>query len=131
MLSEGRLEELRQKYGKIGLVEFNQHVIVFRKPTRLDAREYRRKKDSEAEKMDAMDQLAQATIIAFDSQDDPNAARTTFTERFLEDYPLAVSNVRFMNVLSALSGIVEEEETKDLGKGASVRDAPQSTSPKV
>jgi hypothetical protein len=127
--AEEMLEGLRLKYGKIGIVDFNDHRLVFRKPSREHVREYRRKKDSDAEKMDAMDQLAQATIVAFDGQTDPNKARETFTMRFLEDYPLAISNPKFVAVLSALAGLIEEEDAKDLGKGASVRGARPSTSP--
>jgi hypothetical protein len=128
-LSEAQLEELRVKYAKIGVVEFNGHTLVFRKPSREHVREYRRKKDSDAEKMDAMDQLAQATILAFDAETDPNKARTTFTGQFLDDYPLAISNPKFVALLSALAGLIEEEDAADLGKGVSVRGARQSTSP--
>lgn len=128
-LSEAQLEELRVKHGKIGVVEFSGHVLVFRKPSREHVREYRRKKDSDLEKMDAMDQLAQVTLVAFDTEADPDKARTTFTRSFLDDYPLAISNPKFVAVLSALAGLIEEEDYKDLGKGASVRGARPSTSP--
>jgi len=128
-INEAQLEALRVKYGKIGIVEYNAHTLVFRKPTREQVREYRRKKDSDAEKMDAMDQLAQVTLLAFDAESDPDKARTTFTRQFLDDYPLAISNPKFVAVLSALAGLIEEEDAKDLGKGASVRGARPSTSP--
>lgn len=128
---EDRLEALQAKYGKIGVIEFNGHVLVFRKPSREHVREYRRKKDSEAEKMDAMDQLAQATIVALDGEEDVNRARTTFTTVFLEDYPLAISNPKFVTCLSALAGLLEEEDAKDLGKGVSVRSAPRGITPKA
>jgi hypothetical protein len=129
-LSDARLEELRIKYGKIGVVEYNLHSLVFRRPSRDHVREYRRKQDTPMEKADAMDQLAQVTIVAFDLEDEPNKARVIFTEKFLEDYPLAVSNPRFVSVLTALAGLIEEEEYKNLGKGASVKSAPQNSSPK-
>lgn len=128
---DARLEALRVKYGKIGAVTFSGHVLVFKKPTRDQVREYRRKKDSDAEKMDAMDQLAQATIVAFDREEDVIQARTTFTTSFLEAYPLAISNPKFAGCLSALAGLIEEEDAKDLGKGVSVRSAPPKTSPKA
>ena len=127
-LPESRIEELRIKHGKIGVVTFNQHTIVFKRPTRDHTREYRRMRDSPAEKADAMDRLAQITIIAFDLDDDPNRARETFTNVFLVECPMATSNPKFLNVLSALSGLVEEEEYQDLGEGASVRSATPSTS---
>ncbi len=131
MMSEAELEELRTRHGKIGIVEYNGHQLVFRKPSREHVREYRRKKDSDAEKMDAMDQLAQATIIAFDGERDANKARETFTREFLNDYPLAVSNPKFVAVLSALAGLIEEEDARDLGKGASVRGLRPPSTPKV
>lgn len=128
-MSEPQLEELRVKYGKIGIVDYNGHQLVFRRPTREHVREYRRKKDNDSEKMDAMDQLAQVTILAFDGDADANRARETFTLQFLSDYPLAISNPKFTHVLSALAGLIEEEDAKDLGKGASVRGLRPSTSP--
>ncbi len=128
-MDETKLEALRVKYGKIGAVEFNGHTLVFRKPSREHVREYRRKKDNDAEKMDAMDQLAQATIVAFDDEEDVNRARTTFTTSFLEEYPLAISNPKFVGCLSALAGLIEEEDQKDLGKGVTVKSGPRVTSP--
>jgi hypothetical protein len=128
-VDETKLEALRVKYGKIGVVAYNGHELVFRRPTRDHVREYRRKKDSDAEKMDAMDQLAQVTIIAFDGEEDITRARTRFTESFLEDYPLAISNAKFVNCLTALAGLMEEEDEKDLGKGVSVKSAPRANSP--
>lgn len=127
--NETRLEALRVKYGKIGAVEYNGHLLVFRKPSREHVREYRRKKDTDAEKMDAMDQLAQVTIVAFDGEEDVIRARTTFTNVFLEDYPLAISNPKFVSCLSALAGLVENEDAKDLGKGVTVKGPPPSTTP--
>lgn len=127
MMSEAQLEELRVKHVKIGVVDYNGHQLVFRRPTREQVREYRRKKDSDAEKMDAMDQLAQATILSFDGEADPDKARQVFTREFLTDYPLAVSNPKFVSVLSALAGLIEEEDARDLGKGASVRGPRPST----
>lgn len=130
-MDEMKLEALRAKYGKIGAVAYNGHTLVFRKPTREHVREYRRKKDNDAEKMDAMDQLAQVTIVAFDDEEDPNRARTTFTTVFLEDYPLAISNPKFVSCLSALAGLLEEEDEKDLGKGVTVKGTPRASTPTV
>lgn len=129
-LSDAQLEVQRARYGKIGVVEFSGHQLVFRKPSRDNARDYRRKKDSEAEKTDAMDQLAQATIIAFDGEEDVNRARVTFTEVFLEDYPLAMNSPKFIAVLSALAGLIEDEVATDLGKGASIKGLRLPDSPK-
>ena len=123
MLTEENLETLTLRHGKIGRVEFAGHEIVFRRPTRDDCREYRRMQASPAEKHDAIERLAQVTLVAFDGDLDVNRARTFYTATFLEEYPLFSSNPRVMNLLSVLSGVVEEEDAADLGKGASVRSA--------
>jgi hypothetical protein len=128
-LTETELEQLKARHGKIGVRDWDGHQIVFRKATRAEVREYRRKQDSPHEKADAMDQLAQATIVAFDGQTDPNAARTVFTGVFLEQYPAFCSNTATVNVLSYLTGIVEEEGAGEMGKGASVRSAAPKPTP--
>lgn len=131
MLDEAKLDELQRQYGKIGTVEFSGHVVVFRKPSRTDVREYRRMQGSDAERPDAMDRLAQATIVAFDDVTDPNAARTLFTGSFLVEFPMAVSHGRFAACLSVLAGLVEAEDAEDLGKGVTVRSSRPKPSPTV
>lgn len=121
MLTEARLAELETRYGRIGVVPYNGHMVVFRRPSREDIRAHRRKQDSPSERPDSMDQLAQMTIIAFDDLDDPTAARVHFTSVFLEEFPLATGNSRFVNCLSVLSGVVEEEDAAAMGEGFSVR----------
>lgn len=128
---DARLEPFRAKYGKVGGVEFSGHVLVFKRPTREHIRDYRRKKESDVEKVDAMDQLAQITIVAFDGEDDPNRARMTFTGVFLVEYPMAISNPRFVACLSTLAGLVDEEEAKELGKGVRIKGPPPPTSPRA
>jgi hypothetical protein len=128
---DAKVEAARAKYGKAGGVRFNGHSFVFKKPSRDHVREYRRKVESAAEKMDAMDQLAQATIVALDEQDDPTAARTIFTTVFLEEYPMATSNSKFNVCLSALSGLTEVEDDEDMGKGVIVKVRAPKLSPKV
>ena len=121
MLAEDQLESLRSRYGKIGVVAYAGHEIVFRRPTRDDCRNYRRMQASAAEKHDAIETLAQITLVAFDDDIDVNRARTTYTTTFLEEYPLFSSVPRVMSVLSVLSGVVEEEDVADLGKGGIYR----------
>lgn len=130
MFSEEKLEELRAKYGKIGIVDFSGHQVVFRKPSREQARDYRRKIATESEKPDAVDQLAQLTIVGFDGEEDVTKARIAFTGVFLEEFPLAMSNVKFITVISVLAGLVEEELDRDLGKGARIKGPPRAPSPK-
>ena len=128
MLSEETLEELRKRSGKIGVIAYAGHEVVFRRPTRDECREYRRMQSSPQEKSDAIERLAQVTLVAFDGDLDVNRARTAYTGVFLEEYPLFASNPKVMGVLSVLSGVVEEEDAADLGKGACVRSGrPKST----
>jgi hypothetical protein len=128
-LTDVEIEALTARYGKVGVRLWDGHQLVFRKATRAEVRDYRRKQDSPHDKADAMDQLAQATIVAFDGQTDPNAARTMFTGVFLEQYPAFCYNTATVNVLSYLTGIVEEEGAGEMGKGASVRSAAQKPTP--
>lgn len=127
MLNDAELETLRTRYGKIGIIDYNGHQIVFRRPTRDNCRDYRRK--IETEKSEAIEQLAQVTLVAFDGEQDANKARTIYTSVFLEEVPLFTSNTKVMAVLGALSGVVEEEEATDLGKGACVKSGPRNTTP--
>jgi hypothetical protein len=129
MLNDAQLDELKMKYGKIAAIDYNGHQIVFRRPTRDNCREYRRQRESQAEKHEALEHLAQVTLIAFDGEQDVNKARTFYTATFLEEYPLFVNVPKVSAALSALSGMVEEEDAQDLGKGVSVRSARQPTSP--
>lgn len=129
VLTEEQLEGLRQKYGKIGVVEYNGHQVVFRKPTRENCREYRRKIASTAEKGDGPEFLAQSSIAAFDGETDPNKARTVYTAVFLEEFPLFANTQKVLSVLSLLSGMAEEEEADELGKGVQFRSGrPKSSS---
>ncbi len=128
-LDEAALEALQKQYGKIGIVDFNGHRVVFKKPTRDQARNYRRMISEPAEKPDSMEFLAQATIVAFDDTAEPNAARVLFTGTFLEEYPMAIGNARFAGCLSVLSGIMDDEEARDLGKGVTVRPTHPKPSP--
>lgn len=128
---EAWLDAAQKQYGRIGTVEFSGNTIVFRKPTRLEVRDYRRMLDTPAERPDALDSLAQKTILAFNDLTEPNAARVVFTGSFLESYPLAMGNDKFKALLGVLSGLVEDEDAADLGKGVTVRPAPLKPSPKA
>jgi hypothetical protein len=129
MLNEEQIEAFVTRYGKVGIVDWSGHQLVFRRPTRQDIREYRRKSDSIAEKEDALDQLAQVTMVAFDGEQEPAAARAAFLA-FLNEYPAFTSGTRCSMTLNALSGLVEEEASQDMGKGVSIRRAGQKRSPK-
>lgn len=126
---EARLERLRVQYTKIGIVEWDDHELIFKLPSREMVREYRRKLQSELEKPDALEQLSQAMIVAFDGVDEPNAARIKYTGEFLFRFPAFTSSQRVINVLSALAGIISEEDAKELGKGVRVKSATAKPTP--
>lgn len=120
-LSEEQLNELQTKHKKIAVVEWNDHLLVFRRPTRDECHAYRVKLEHPDTKADANEQLCQATICAFNSDMNANTARTSFTENFLPEQPMFASTMKVKIALGALMGFVEEEDLADLGKGVSVR----------
>jgi hypothetical protein len=127
MLTDEQIEAIRSKCGRVGVIEYAGHQLVFKRPSRDNVRDYRRKVDSPAEKPDALDQLAQITIVAFDGEQDLVKARNAFLG-FLEEFPMFTSSAKCMSVFNVLTGLVEEEDAQDLGKGVSVRSAaPAST----
>lgn len=128
-LSDEQLDALRLKYGKVAAVRHNDHEIVFRKPTRDDVREYRRMTASAAEKHEAVERLAQSTIVAFDQIQDANAARSHYTGIFLEASPFFASRPEVMSVLAIMGELVQEEDAIDLGKGVRLRPEPQRSTP--
>lgn len=130
-LSDEQLVGLETKYGKIGVIEFSGHTLVFKKPDRVMVRDYRRKLTSPDEKMDAADQLAQACIVAFDGELDPNKARMVFTMSFLNDYPMFTNTAKYIQVFNVLLGLVETQDVTDMGKGCSIRGIPPQTSPQA
>ena len=131
MLTDAQLDDLRLKYGKIGVIDAEGHQIVFRKPTRDNAREYRRQRESETEKHLAMESLAQLTIVAFDGELDVNKARTIYTSSFLDEFPFFINRPSVMGTLSVLGGMVESEDAVDMGKGVRVLSARQKPTPAV
>ena len=129
MLDDTQLEALRAQYGQVGIIDWAGHQIVFRRPGRGEIRDYRRKIDSPAEKPDALDQLAQVSLAAFDGDTDPVRSRQTFLA-FLDEYPGFTSNRdKVLPVLTILAGMVEEDAAAALGKGASVRSALRPSTP--
>ncbi len=129
MLTEEELEKLRVVYTKVGVVDWNAHQLVFRMPSRDMIRDYRRMQESPAEKPDAMDQLSQRMMIAFDGNTDPVRCREMYIS-FLENESQAfTSSNKAMAVIGGLSGIVEEADAIDLGKGARILTASRKPSP--
>lgn len=130
-LTEEQLETLRAANKKIAIVDWNGHQLVFRRPTRDECHAYRVAQESPDAKADAIEQLCQRTIVAFDTDTNANAARTTFTTVFLVESPMFASTSRAKVALGALMGLVEEEDLADMGKGVSVRPAPPTRTPEV
>lgn len=131
-LTEAQLEELRVAHKKIGIVEWNDHVLVFRRPSRDECREYRVALEHPSTKADANEMVCQRTIVAFDLDTNPNTARPTFTDTFLkEESPMFCSTPKCKLVLGALMGLVEEEDLADMGKGVSLRPSPRPRTPTV
>ena len=128
MLSDEQIDGLRAKFGKVGTVDFEGHQLVFRRPTRDQVKDYRRKEDSPSEKQDRVDQLAQQTIVAFDGAEDPIQARTAFLA-FLDEFPMFCDSPKAQTVLTVLAGGQEAENASILGKGCSVRSATKTSSP--
>jgi hypothetical protein len=128
-LTDEQLRELEARHRKIAVVDWNEHQMVYRRPTRAECHVYRVEQESPETKADANERLCQFTIVAFDGELDPNKARTRFTEEFLVEHPMFGSTARVKLALGALMGLVEEEDLADLGKGVTVRPAPRRPSP--
>jgi hypothetical protein len=128
VLSDETIAKLQEQHGKIGVVDFEGHRLVFRRPNRVQVREYRRKEDSAAEKPDRVDQLAQQTIVALDDVNDPPRAAQAF-QAFLDEYPGFCDSPKFQVVIAILTGIQETENTRFLGKGCDVWSATRKPSP--
>lgn len=115
-LSDQDLEALRARNGgKVGVIKFDEHQMVFKRPARDTAREYRTERDNPATAPDALDHLAQRTIIAFDGETNGEKARLGFNA-LLADNPLITDNTNFKAVLSCMLGTVEQELEDKLGE---------------
>lgn len=123
MLDEQSQEVLRGRYGAVATVDFNGHQLVFRRPSRDEVREFRRKERSPAEADDAVDYVSQLTMVAFDGEADPMKARVAYGA-FLQDHPRFTESTKFRIAFNLLSGRVEREDIADMGKGVSVRLGP-------
>lgn len=119
MLSAEALATLKTKHGELGQVDFRGHTITLRRPSRLEAREYRRKEDSPREKPDRVDQLLQSVIVAFDGTVEPVACRELLNA-FLETAPNFCDSPKVGDVLGVLLGQFEEEDSRILGKDARI-----------
>jgi hypothetical protein len=123
-LSEDALAALERTHKKIAIVDWQEHQLVFRRPTRDECHAYRVKQEQPETKADALEQHLQQTIVSFDGEGTPLAARTGFLA-FLDENPMFASSARGKAVFASLSGLVELEDAADLGKGLSVRPAPR------
>lgn len=122
-------ETLRSRHTKIAIVEWNGHAIVFRRPTRDECHAYRVAIEHPETKADAMEQLCQRTIVAFDGEQDANKARVTFTTIFLVESPMFSITSKVKAAIGVLAGLVEEEDAIDLGKGVTIKPSPRPRTP--
>ena len=128
-LNEDQLEALERGHKKIAAVVWNDHEIVFRRPTRDECHAYRVALESPDAKADANEQLCQRALVAFDGEINATTARTAFTGSFLVETPMFASSAKVKIALAALMGLVEEEDLADLGKGVTVRPSPPPRTP--
>ncbi len=131
MLDEAALDGLKLKYQKVGVYSYNGHQLVFRKPTRDDAREYRRERESQGEKHEATEHLAQRVLVALDGELDVIKARTAYTSIFLEEFPFFASIPEVQALLGWLGGLVEDEEAEHLGKGVQALNVRRKPTPEA
>jgi hypothetical protein len=128
-LSDQEIEAIRSRVGKVAIVEYNGHQIVFRRPTRDEMHGHRARQDDPREKPGSLDLLAQVLLAAFDGETDTAKARPAFSG-FLDEHPAFTSNQdKFLPAVAILCGMVEDEVAKALGKGVSVRSSPPPSTP--
>jgi hypothetical protein len=124
MITPDQIEELRAKFGRVGVVNFEKHVFVFQQPNDQHARDWRRTSSSKATETDATDLLAVQLIVAFDDLvcpelKDRESLRMAF-RAWLKTRPLAIDNAWFGPVLAELLGQTEEGTAERTGKGCNV-----------
>jgi hypothetical protein len=113
-----QIEAMAAQHGRIGHVEHDGHLMVFRAPDGIQVRDFKRKAFTQ-EKVDRIDQLCQQIIVCFDGETDPLKARLLFGS-FLAEYPLFEDNPRLQTILSVMVGVVAEEDAQVLGKGCGI-----------
>ena len=113
-------------------IAWNQHQIVFRQPTRDHIRAFRVMQSSgPAGEADSLDQMTQQITVAFDGETDPVKCRVMYTA-FLEHECVAFcSSDKCKAAVASLSGVVEEEDVRDLGKGVTAWPPFRKPSPEV
>jgi hypothetical protein len=123
-LNEAELVQLRDRHGKIAVVQFDGREFVFRRPTREEIAAWRRKEGT-AEQSQRDDNLANETIVAIDGHvptDTGESVRLSWLA-FLRERPAIVAHPKFTAALRSLAGMFESEIELDLGKGVSIRSA--------
>lgn len=114
MIDEAKLDALRATHKRIKYVRYNGHDLVFRGPTRLEAKEYKRKAGDEQTKDDADEQLANALLVQFDDNTDMTKARLSFLA-MLDVFPFAATSKEIGRALLQLTGVTQDDELKDGG----------------
>lgn len=111
MITPEQIEQATTKHGRVKLVQYNGHEMLFRKPSRPECKDYARKMNDDATKNDADEQLALMLVVNFDGADDQLGARRGLIQLF-DDYPLAANSKAIGGAISRLAGVVQDEDAK-------------------
>jgi len=111
VITPEQIEQATAKHGRVKVVQYNGHEMIFRKPSRPECKDYARKMNDESTKNDADEQLAQILIVNFDGETDPVRARIAFNA-MLDEYPLAANSKAIGGAVSRLAGVVQDDDAK-------------------
>lgn len=125
-ISDEHRSELERKYGRIKVVTFNGHELVFRKPMSKEARQHAHDMENPQAKIHADDNLAMFTIVAVDGGDEASARKAFGALK--EEWPYLVRSQKVGQVIGQLIGVVEDEDLKDSGTSTTASASPQTTS---
>jgi hypothetical protein len=129
-LSDEQLQALDRQYRKVREIKWDDYRMVFRRATRDEVRDYVRKGDDQFSKPNRVNELAQATIVAFDGEADIVRARGMFLS-FLDEYPGFTIAPHVGAFFADIMGMVEKEDAAALGKVCSERNTTLASSAKA
>ena len=129
MLSEEQKDALEKAHKKIGVISWEGHEIVFRRPTRTEWHNYMRMNGDAAANAAALDSHAQITLVAYDGDIQMPRARIAYTNELLEECPGFANAPEVAAVLAVLAGTAQQEDLANLGKVARVRQSGRRLTP--
>lgn len=113
-VSEETLAQLTATHGRVKVVSYNGHELVFRKPKRAEVRMHAQALDDPQRKAGADEELAQLLIVAYDGVADARKARDAWND-LLDDFPYAASSKPIGGAIAQLTGVVEDIDLKGSG----------------